>query len=42
MDGFGIHDVIIDHPHHNKALANMSLEDATSLMKAYKMIQSSL
>lgn len=37
MDGFGIHDVIIDHPHHNKALANMSLEDATSLMEAYKL-----
>ncbi len=36
MDGFGIHDVIIDHPQHNMALANMPVKNAVTLMEAYK------
>ncbi len=35
IDGFGIHDVIIDHPLHNTTLALMPVEDITDLLRVY-------
>ncbi len=36
MQGFGIHDVIIDHPLHNKTLALMTNEDLLTLILAWR------
>jgi UDPglucose--hexose-1-phosphate uridylyltransferase len=36
MQGFGIHDVIIDNPLHNKTIALISLEELSILINAYK------
>lgn len=35
MEGFGIHDVIVDHPMHNQTLALMGLDEISTLMQAY-------
>lgn len=44
IDGFGIHDVIIDHTKHNKTLALMDCYEIENILKAYlkryKQIQS--
>jgi len=35
ISGFGIHDVIIEHPHHNMTLALMSLSDIEMILHAW-------
>lgn len=35
MNGFGIHDVVIDHPAHNTTLALMSVDEIRYLLHAY-------
>ncbi|MFA5007939.1 MAG: hypothetical protein WC546_01835 [Candidatus Omnitrophota bacterium] len=36
MNGFGVHEVIIEHPQHNKCAALMSYEEVENILKVYK------
>lgn len=36
MDGFGMHEVIIEHPHHNTCMALMGCGEVENVLKAYK------
>lgn len=37
MSGFGVHEVIIEHPRHNTTIALMNNEEVENIIKAYKM-----
>ncbi|MFA5337228.1 MAG: galactose-1-phosphate uridylyltransferase [Candidatus Omnitrophota bacterium] len=36
MNGFGVHEVIIEHPLHNNSIALMSCEDVENILRVYK------
>ncbi|MDP2922853.1 MAG: galactose-1-phosphate uridylyltransferase [Candidatus Omnitrophota bacterium] len=36
MSGFGVHEVIVEHPRHNTCIALMSNEDVENIIRAYK------
>jgi len=35
MPGYGVHEVILEHPHHNQDMATMSRENAESVIETY-------
>ncbi len=36
MPGFGVHEVIVEHPRHNLSIALLSVEDVADILKSYR------